>query len=266
MLRVALVAALLSLVVPATAQTPGGALRADVAGASAAALGSPATELSAYRTVRLDRPQMATRLAVSPQEALPGDGVALPLPGGGFAEVRVGEASVMAPELQAQFPEIRTYLAQGDGFSLLGNPFGTSLDVSNIGSWTGASSLRSTVVQVWKANGSTYENSVIRPTVSPWQGFWAQGAAVGTLTIPASARSTGGVLSRPAAADALVVGPRGVTAGEAGAEGAFALDAPRSNPSRGVSVVGYGLAEAGSVRLSVFDLLGREVSVVASGD
>ena len=313
--------------------------------------------------------------------------------------------------------------AAGDGFNLLGNPFGVSLNMSNIGSWTGASSLRSTVVQVWKANGSTYENSVTRPTISAWQGFWAEGGTAGSLTIPASARSTGGVLSRPtdapealiafelASADGtlvdhsaalvlgagrevghdrgdaaklapisaayvvlafatgeggalravesrpleaatlpmaaasvgagselvltwprveglpegwaltlrdletgqtvdlgsessyafsvspssaragatvdglteavalgspqasalptrfeLVVGPRGVTAVEAGAEGSFALDAPRPNPSRGVSVVGYSLSEAGPVRLSVFDLLGREVSVVASGE
>ena len=41
--------------------------------------------------------------------------LSLPLPGGGGVEVRVVEASIMAPELQARFPEIRTYLAQGPG-------------------------------------------------------------------------------------------------------------------------------------------------------
>ena len=44
------------------------------------------------------------------------------------------------------------------------------------------------------------------------------------------------------------------------------LLAPRPNPTRSVSRVAFTLAEAGAVRLSVVDLLGREVAVLADGD
>ena len=81
-------------------------------------------------------------------------------------------------------------------FNMLGNPFGVSLDVSGVGAWPGASALASTVVQMWNASGGTYEPSVTRSTISPWQGFWAEGATAGTLTIPTSAQTTGGVLQR----------------------------------------------------------------------
>lgn len=43
------------------------------------------------------------------------------------------------------------------------------------------------------------------------------------------------------------------------------LSRPRPNPARDQAVIGYALAEAGSLRLSVFDLLGREVAVLAVG-
>ena len=44
------------------------------------------------------------------------------------------------------------------------------------------------------------------------------------------------------------------------------LDAPRPNPARGATTVGYNLPAAGPARLSVVDLLGREVAVLADGD
>ena len=43
------------------------------------------------------------------------------------------------------------------------------------------------------------------------------------------------------------------------------LHAPAPNPTTGRSVVRYDLAVAGPVRLTVHDLLGREVAVVAEG-
>ena len=54
------------------------------------------------------------------------------------------------------------------------------------------------------------------------------------------------------------------TPNEAGAEPAatFALDPAAPNPFAGQTRFGYEIAEAGSVRLTVFDLLGREVAVL----
>ena len=72
----------------------------------------------AYRSVQLDRNQLATLLAQLPLEsdvpATDSDKIlSLPLAGGGFSSFRVVEAPVMEPALAAQFPEIRTYLGQG---------------------------------------------------------------------------------------------------------------------------------------------------------
>ena len=313
--------------------------------------------------------------------------------------------------------------AAGTKYNLMGNPFGVSLNLSGMASWTGASNLASSVAQVWNAASSSYETSVTRPTIAPWQGFWVQSATVGTFTIPAAARTTGGILQRdapaptlafdlaqadpgseagagsalhdlaavvtfpegategqdtfdagklapfagtfvtaalgadgsraveslpapttgavsvplhvasvgagtrlvlswplveavpdgwaltltdtqtgttvdlrtateyafivqeapardslamPAAAAAplastparfvVTVGPRGATAGEGGAASVFALDAPAPNPARGAVALAYSLAEAGAARVSVVDLLGREVAVVADGE
>ena len=44
---------------------------------------------------------------------------------------------------------------------------------------------------------------------------------------------------------------------------AYALEAVRPNPFRGRTVVGYAVPETGHVRLAVYDLLGREVAVLA---
>ena len=55
------------------------------------------------------------------------------------------------------------------------------------------------------------------------------------------------------------------TAGETAAEGETWLGAPTPNPSSGGARVAYRLAEAGHARVSVVDLLGREVAVLADG-
>ena len=55
-------------------------------------------------------------------------------------------------------------------------------------------------------------------------------------------------------------------AGEDGADGAFALAAPRPNPAAGSTRLGFETAAAGAVRLSVIDVLGREVAVLVDGE
>lgn len=95
----------------------------------------------------------------------------------------------------------------GTRMNMLGNPFGTSLDVSAMATWPGAAALQSSVAQMWDAASSSYVTSVTRPVIAPWQGFWVYATpTAGALTIPASARTTGGVLQRTAgaAAEALV--------------------------------------------------------------
>lgn len=75
-----------------------------------------------YRTQRLNLVQMKALLATVPQEAEfvagdPGLLLSFPLPYGGYADFEVWEAPVMAPELTARYPEIRSYAGrsrQGD--------------------------------------------------------------------------------------------------------------------------------------------------------
>ncbi|HEX8298624.1 MAG TPA: zinc-dependent metalloprotease family protein [Rubricoccaceae bacterium] len=111
--RVAALAAAVGLLVPsARAQSDG--FWSDAP--SVAALGAPATATTAGRTLRLDRDAMAARLATAPAEAAGlarGADVPVPMPDGGVLWFRVAEAPVMAPALQARYPEIRTYTGQG---------------------------------------------------------------------------------------------------------------------------------------------------------
>ena len=70
-----------------------------------------------YRTVALDLNLLQQHLRQVPQEAQTkvqksGFMLDLPLPDGQFGKFRVVESPIMAPELAAKFPEIRTFLAQ----------------------------------------------------------------------------------------------------------------------------------------------------------
>ncbi|PAP76005.1 discoidin domain-containing protein [Rubrivirga marina] len=56
--------------------------------------------------------------------------------------------------------------------------------------------------------------------------------------------------------------PAGDVAAEAGTVGGVRLDAPRPNPAAGAAALGFHLAEAGPVRLDVFDATGRRVAVL----
>jgi hypothetical protein len=71
-----------------------------------------------FVTFDLDHSALGSILAAAPKEAL-GKGVtntgviALPLPDGTFSTFRFVESPVMAPELAARFPEIKTFVGQG---------------------------------------------------------------------------------------------------------------------------------------------------------
>lgn len=71
-----------------------------------------------FRAVTLDHAGMRGLLASAPHEdTMPGGPapavIALPMPDGTFARFHVMESPVMAPALQALFPDIRTYVGQG---------------------------------------------------------------------------------------------------------------------------------------------------------
>lgn len=73
---------------------------------------------NAYRTVRLDRSELDNILSQAPMEEAikPKNSnviISLPLPDGRFGRFRISQSPVMAPELGAQYPEIKTYAGQG---------------------------------------------------------------------------------------------------------------------------------------------------------
>ncbi len=113
-----LCAALLLLVTSPLALAQQAALWTDVSEAAIRASAERDIVPEAYRTVRLDRAALAGLLADAPLEARPGDvaagvAVSLPMPNGTTESFRVIEAPIMAPGLQARYPQIRTYLGQG---------------------------------------------------------------------------------------------------------------------------------------------------------
>ncbi len=71
-----------------------------------------------YRTLRLNKDLLQSRLTQAPQESSvsPNDSelvISLPLPNGKFSRFRFVESPIMEDSLQAQYPEIRTYNGQG---------------------------------------------------------------------------------------------------------------------------------------------------------
>ena len=86
--------------------------------------------------------------------------------------------------------------ADNSRVNMLGNPFGQSLDLSGAGAWTGKNNLLTPVFAVYDSGTNSYAFSTTAPVVSAWQGFYAYGKTAGTLTIPASARTTGGTLMK----------------------------------------------------------------------
>ncbi|MEM1054168.1 MAG: reprolysin-like metallopeptidase [Bacteroidota bacterium] len=88
---------------PAAAQSP---LWSDLAPSDAASR----PDLSEHRAVRFDLEAVRAVLPAEGESA----SVVLPQPEGGTATVRLTEAPVMAPALQARYPSIRTYLVSGE--------------------------------------------------------------------------------------------------------------------------------------------------------
>jgi hypothetical protein len=71
-----------------------------------------------YRAVGLNVPLLLDQLAnAKPEASVAVDAssaeLLLPLPAGGFGRFRIVESPVMAPELAAKFPEVKTYLGRG---------------------------------------------------------------------------------------------------------------------------------------------------------
>ena len=58
----------------------------------------------------------------------------------------------------------------------------------------------------------------------------------------------------------------GVVANEPGAPTVFALAAPAPNPTASSATVAFDVPEASAVSVSVYDLLGRRVAVLAEGE
>lgn len=72
-----------------------------------------------YRTVRLDLTQIQPLLVAAPERFRPAGGpeqeivLTLPLPDGSWGRFRITESPVMAPALQAKYPDIRCYTGAG---------------------------------------------------------------------------------------------------------------------------------------------------------
>jgi hypothetical protein len=92
--------------------------------------------------------------------------------------------------------------------------------------------------------------------------FDVEPEATRSLTAQPAARA----MATGSARFVVTVGARGAVSGESGPEAVLSLEAPRPNPTFGSAAVGYTLAESGAVRLSVVDLLGREVAVLEAGE
>ncbi len=116
-----LIVCLLFLAVPAYSNaqaTPAAPLWVDIAESALPPGGERLIVPQAYRTLALDQPALDALLRQAPSETTTRAGfspviLTLPLPDGGWGRFGLVESPIMAPELAARFPEIRTYAAQG---------------------------------------------------------------------------------------------------------------------------------------------------------
>lgn len=85
----------------------------DVSGRGETISGKRYTIPQAYRTLHLDVPALQALLANVPDHPVEGIVITLPMPDGGSARFHLYETPVMAPELQARYPQIRCYSGRG---------------------------------------------------------------------------------------------------------------------------------------------------------
>ncbi|HET9765854.1 MAG TPA: hypothetical protein VFS60_03345, partial [Thermoanaerobaculia bacterium] len=107
----------------AASATAGGAVFRDLPAESVAALPArPATSNPPlprhFRALEVDVAALESQLALAPPEGSAAAATAplvltLPYPDGSDHSFRVEESSILEPELQAKFPELRTFVAQG---------------------------------------------------------------------------------------------------------------------------------------------------------
>ncbi len=100
----------------AAQHSPDGLWRA-VPNLKAGQLGAGVPKLRAYRTFRLDVPVLVATLqrakVIEKGAPQPGALLTLPMPDGTYARFSVIESALFSPEIQARFPDIRTYRGQG---------------------------------------------------------------------------------------------------------------------------------------------------------
>jgi len=93
------------------------ALWTDIAADAIPATGERLIQPDRFRAVALDVEEMRARLSLTPLEgtaaAASREVLELPLPAGGLGRFAIVESPVMAPELGARYPEIRTYAGLG---------------------------------------------------------------------------------------------------------------------------------------------------------
>ena len=100
------------------APSPDGVWR-DVAESDITVQGERQIIPDTYRTLALDAAALQTVFAAAPMENPAGRTQSstvlyLPMPGGDWTGFRIWEAPIMAPELAAKFPSIKTYAGQGE--------------------------------------------------------------------------------------------------------------------------------------------------------
>jgi hypothetical protein len=102
---------------PAPAQPIASALWSDASPTASAPIGARVITPERYRTVAVDRDALGDLLRGVPLEGTPAAinraVLELPLPAGGFGRFTIVESPILAPELGARYPEIRTYAGYG---------------------------------------------------------------------------------------------------------------------------------------------------------
>ena len=90
----------------------------EMVGPKAASAGKSAPKLAAFRVVKADREALTKRLLAAPRvhtdaAAVLAAVITLPLPDGTFERFAVERVDLLAPDLQARFPDLHTFRAQG---------------------------------------------------------------------------------------------------------------------------------------------------------